>query len=53
MVLCIKIALIQKRQKLDKICMIYGAVRVSTQDQNVNSSKKALAAIALIKTNGR
>lgn len=43
MVLYVKITLIQKQQQLDKICMIYGYVRVSTQDQSVDSQKNAIS----------
>lgn len=38
-----KNTLIPKNKKLDKNCMIYGYVRVSTQDQSVDSQKNAIS----------
>lgn len=32
-----------KNKKLDEICMIYGYVRVSTQDQNIDSQKNSIS----------
>ena len=41
--LCMKITLRQKQQKLSGIYMIYGYVRVSTHEQSVDSQKNAIS----------